>query len=55
MYPWRKQHLVHLDGGFEESNFKVRGKLYLEAMSNLGIKHVPVLSAEDETAILGQL
>ena len=55
MYRWRKQHLVHLDGGLEESNFKVLGKLYSEAMRNLGIKHVPVLAAEDETAILGQI
>lgn len=47
--------LVHLDGGFEKNNFKVLGKLFLEAMSNLGVKHVPVLAAEDETAILGQI
>lgn len=55
MYRWRKQQLVHLDGGFEESNFKVLGKLYSEAMSNLGINHMPVLAAEDEMAILGQI
>ena len=55
IYRWRNQHLVHLDGGFEENNFKVLGKLYKEAMSNLGVKHVPVLAAEDETAILGQI
>ena len=55
LYRWRNQHLEHLDGGFEQRNFKVLGKLYLEAMSNLGIKHVPVLAAEDETAILGQI
>ena len=47
--------LVHLDGGFEENNFKVLDKLYLEAMSSLGVKHVPVLAAGDETAILGQI
>ena len=55
MYHWRKQHLVNLDGGLEESNFKVLGKVYSEAMRNLNIKHVPVLAAEDETAILGQI
>ena len=55
IYRWRNQHLVHLDGGFEENNFKVPGKLYKESMSNLGVKHVPVLAAEDETAILGQI
>ena len=44
-----------MDGGLEESNFKVFGKLYSEAMRNLGIKDVPILAAEDETAILGQI
>ena len=39
--------LVHLDNGFEKNNFKVLGKLYLEAMSNPGVKHVPILAAED--------
>ena len=55
IYRWRNQHLVNLDGGFDENNFKVLGKLYKEAMNNLGVKHVPVLAAEDETAILGQI
>ena len=55
MYRWRKQHLENLDGGLEESNFKVLGKVYSEAMRNLNIKHIPVLAAEDKTAILGQI
>ncbi len=55
MYRRRKQHVVLLDRGLGQSNFKVLGKLYFEAMRNLGIKLVPVLAAEDETAILGQI
>ena len=55
IYQWGNQHLEHLDGGFLENNFKVLDKLYLEPISNLGVKHVPVLGAEDETAILGKI
>ena len=55
IYRWQNQHLVHLDSGFVENNFKVFGKLCSEAISNLGVKHVPVLAAEDETAILGKI
>lgn len=44
-----------MDGGFVENNFKVFGKLYLEVMSNVGVKYVFVLVVEDEIVILRKI
>ena len=46
---------VDISGGIQESNFKKLGPLYKEAMANITSSSVPVLAAEDETAIIGQV
>ena len=42
-------------GGIEENNFKQLSAIFQEAMKNVGAYVVPVLAAEDETAIIGQI
>ena len=55
IYWWRNQHRVDISGGIQESNFKKLGPLYKEAMANISSTSVPVLAAEDETAIIGHV
>lgn len=38
-----------------QSNFKILGTLYKDAMSNVQVKNVPVLASEDETAAISQV
>ena len=52
---WRNQHRVSLADGIVQSNFKILGTIYKDAMSNIQVKNVPVLAAEDETAIVSQV
>lgn len=54
IYRWRNQHRVSLADGIVQSNFKILGTINKEAMSNIQVKNVPVLAAEDETAIVLQ-
>ena len=55
LYRWRNQHLVHLEGGIQEVNFKAMKEVYGEAMKKLGLASVLVLAAEDKTAIIRQV
>ena len=55
IYRWRNQHRVDISGGIQEANFKKLGPLYKEAMANIKSSSVPVLAAEDETAIIGRV
>ena len=55
IYRWRNQHRVDISGGIQESNLKKLGPLYKEAMANITSSSVPVLAAEDETAIIGHV
>ena len=54
-YRWRNQHRVSLADGIVQSNFKILGTIYKDAMSNIQVKNVPVLAAEDETAAISQV
>ena len=52
----KKYVCMYVDsGGIQESNFKKLGPLYKEAMANITSSSVPVLAAEDETAIIGHV
>ena len=55
IYRWRNQHRIDISGGIQETNFKKLGPLYKEAMANVKSSSVPVLAAEDETAIIGRV
>ena len=55
IYRWRNQHRVDISGGIQESNLKKLGPLYKEAVANITSSSVPVLAAEDETAIIGHV
>lgn len=55
IYRWRNQHRVDISGGIRESNFKKLVPLYKEGMANISSSFVPVLAAEDETAIIGHV
>ena len=55
IYRWRNQHRTELDGGIKETNFKQLSVLYKEAMATGKVGPVPVLAAEDETGIIGQI
>lgn len=55
IYRWRNQHRVDMSGGIQETNFKKLGPLYKEAMANVKSSSVPLLAAEDETAIIGRV
>ena len=55
IYRWRNQHRIDISGGIQETNFKKLGPLYKEAMANIKSSSVPVLAAEDETAIIGRV
>lgn len=55
IYRWRNQHCTELDGGIKETNFKQLSMLYKEAMASGKVGPVPVLAAEDETGITGQI
>ena len=55
IYRWRNQHRVTLEGGIQAGNFKKLGEIYSEAMTKLGLSSIPVLAAEDETAIIAQV
>lgn len=46
---------MYLVGGIQENNFKQLSAVFQEAMKNVGVYVVPVLAAEDETAIIGQI
>lgn len=46
---------MYLVGGIQENNFKQLSAVFQEAMKNVGAYVVPVLAAEDETAIIGQI
>ena len=53
IYRWRNQHSVDISGGIQQNNFKKLGPVYKEAMAKIKSCSVPVLAAEDETAIIG--
>ncbi|KAJ7371921.1 hypothetical protein OS493_022019 [Desmophyllum pertusum] len=55
IYRWRNQHKVELEGGIQASNFKKLSDIYSEAMKKLGLSSIPVLAAEDETAIIAHV
>ena len=38
-----------------KSNFKILGKICKEAMDNIKVKNLPVMAAEDKTAIISQV
>ena len=46
---------IELDGGIKETNFKQLSVLYKKAMARGKVGPVPVLEAEDETGIIGQI
>lgn len=55
IHRWRNQHKVELEGGIQASNFKKLSDIYSEAMKKLGLSSIPVLAAEDETAIIAHV
>lgn len=55
IYWWHNQHHVDISGGIRERNFKKLVPLSKEAMANISSSSVPVLAAEDETAIIGHV
>lgn len=55
IYRWHNQHRVHLEGGIKKTNFEALRDVYKQIMEKLGLSSVPVLAAEDETAIIGQV
>ena len=55
IYRWRNQHRVVLNGGILLENFKKLACVYEKVMKVHGLLSVPVLAAEDETAIIGQV
>ena len=55
IYRWRSQHRVVLNGGILLKNFKKLACVYENVMKIHGLSSVPVLAAEDETAIIGQV
>lgn len=55
VYRWRKQHHIHLVGRIDERNFVKLAVLYKEAKEKHGVSEIPVLAAEDETAIIGHI
>ena len=55
IYRWRSQHRVALNGGILLKNFKKLACVYENVMKIHGLSSVPVLAAEDETAIIGQV
>ena len=55
IYRWLDQHRVDISGGIQETNFKKLGPLYKDAMANIKSSSVPVLAAEDETAIIDRV
>ena len=54
-YRWRDQHRLELEGGIQASNFKKLRDIYIEAMKTVDLCTIPVLAAEDETAIMAQV
>ena len=46
---------VDLSGRIQEGNFKKLGSVYENIMKSHGLSSVPVMAAEDETAIIGQI
>ena len=52
---WHNQNRVDLSGGIQEGNFKKLGSVYENIMKIRGLSSVPVMAAEDETAIIGQV
>lgn len=55
VYRWRKQELTRLDDGIQENKFKILGGIYSEIMKRENVPQIPVLVAEDETAIVGEI
>ena len=55
IYWWRNQHRIVFAGGIEEVNFKKLASIYKEAMARITPTSVPMLAAEDETGIIGQI
>ena len=55
IHRWRNQHRTELDGGIKKTNVKQLSVLYKEAMTRGKVGPVPVLAAEDETNIIGQI
>ena len=55
IYRWHNQHHTELDGGIKETNFKQFSVLYKEAMARGKVAPAPLLAAEDETGIIGQI
>lgn len=52
---WQNQHRIVFAGGIKEVNFKKLASIYKEAMARITPTSVPVLAAEDETGIIGQI
>ena len=55
IYRWRKEKDVQLSVGLSLHNFQTVSKIYKDIMAKHEIPKVPVLLAEDETAIIGRL
>lgn len=45
-------HKVELEGGIQAGNFQKYSDIYIEAMKKLNLSSIPMLAAEDETAII---
>ena len=54
IFRWRKEHTKPLILGLSEQNFIVMQEIYLNTMKN-DLPRVPVLIAEDETAVEGKI
>ena len=55
IYTWRNQHRLELEGGIQANNFKKLRDIYIEAIKKVNLSTIPVLAAEDETAIMAQV
>lgn len=52
IYKWHNQHKIELEGGIQAGNVRKFSDIYIEAMKKLDLSAIPVLAAEDETAII---
>ena len=55
LYRWRKQHPKPVHVGLNETNFMSIKETYQAVHQAKGVPLVPVLLAEDETAIVGTI
>lgn len=55
VYRWRTENSIHLEPGLCEENFVKLNKIYTACQNAKSLPRVPVLFAEDETAIISSI